>query len=224
MSPMSTQTLSRATPSPLSKWATGLMWQNWHDILFSALWMVLCRFNAAAEGRNSELVGNSVMKKVFSNIFLHQGWFPQLVEALTVAGTGWTSWASSKRTPPTPCPFSRRSLWDFLIYCACSECNNVMYQWFGFWVIGLSCKIWNAVQGVDLKFPVDNEMLRGCYGNRPSCLAKDLPSEVGLTMKNRWKQKQKLSYQGSFFRWWPALTLRCSLINVQSHDYAAMLD
>ena len=65
-------------------------------------------------------------------------------------------------------------------------------------------------------------MLRGCYGNRPSCLAKDLPSEVGLTMKNRWKQKQKLSYQGSFFRWWPALTLRGSLINVQSHDYAML--
>ena len=35
-----------------------------------------------------------------------------------------------------------------------------------------------VLQGLDLKFPVDNEMLRGCYGNRPSCLAKDLPAEV----------------------------------------------
>ena len=33
-------------------------------------------------------------------------------------------------------------------------------------------------QGLELKFPVDNEMLKGCYGNRPSCLAKDLPAEV----------------------------------------------
>ena len=115
MSPMSTQTLSRATPSPLSKWATGLMWQNCHGILFSALWMVLCRFNAAAEGRNSKLVGNSVMKKVSLNLFLHQGWSPQLVGALTGAATGWTSSASSKRTRPTLCPLSRRSRWDFLI-------------------------------------------------------------------------------------------------------------
>ena len=49
----------------------------------------------------------------------------------------------------------------------------------------------NTAQGVGLKFPADDEMLRGCYGNRPSCLAKDLPSEVGLTMKNRRKKKQK---------------------------------
>ena len=98
-----------------------------------------------------------------------------------------------------------------------------MYRWFGFWVIGYGRKISNAVQGVDLKFPADDEMLRGCYGNRPSCLAKDLPSEVGLTMKNRWKQKtKKLIYQGSFFRWWPALTLRCSLINVQNHDLSSL--
>ena len=66
-------------------------------------------------------------------------------------------------------------------------------------------------------------MLRGCYGNRPSCLAKDLPSEVGQTMKKETKTKtKKLRYQGLFFRWWPALTLRCSLINVQSHDYAML--
>ena len=47
---------------------------------------------------------------------------------------------------------------------------------------------------------------------------------VGQTMKKETKTKtKKLRYQGLFFRWWPALTFRCSLINVQSHDYAAML-
>ena len=33
-------------------------------------------------------------------------------------------------------------------------------------------------QGLQMKFPADNDMLKGCYGNRTSCLNKDLPSEV----------------------------------------------
>ena len=40
-------------------------------------------------------------------------------------------------------------------------------------------------QGLQMKFPADNDMLKGCYGNRTSCLNKDLPSEVWLKPKER---------------------------------------
>ena len=66
-----------------------------------------------------------------------------------------------------------------------------------------------------MKFPVDDEMLRGCYGNRPSCLAKDLPSEVRLTMKNRRKQKQKTKLSRIIL---PTMTsFDFEILNVQSH-------
>ena len=78
----------------------------------------------------------------------------------------------------------------------------------------------NAAQGVDLKFPADDEMLRGCYGNRPSCLAKDLPSEVGLTMKNRRKQKQKTKLSRIIL---PTMTsFDFEILNVQSHDLSSL--
>ena len=78
----------------------------------------------------------------------------------------------------------------------------------------------NTAQGVDLKFPADDEMLRGCYGNRPSCLAKDLPSEVGLTMKNRRKQKQKTKLSRIIL---PTMTsFDFEILNVQSHDLSSL--
>ena len=63
-------------------------------------------------------------------------------------------------------------------------------------------------------------MLRGCYGNRPSCLAKDLPSEVGLTMKNRRKQKQKAKLSRIILLMMTSFYLHLS--NVQSHDLSSL--
>ena len=40
-------------------------------------------------------------------------------------------------------------------------------------------------QGLQMKFPADNDMLKGCYGNRTSCLNKDLPSEVWVKTLKR---------------------------------------
>ena len=59
--------------------------------------------------------------------------------------------------------------WYYIVNVSRLQCHNYyMFNMFNMF----------NMQGLEFRFPVDNEMLRGCYGNRPSCLAKDLPAEV----------------------------------------------